>query len=71
MLILLKQVLDKLFKEWRRRAAVDMLSKLDDHLLADIGLRRDQLPLLMMEDRPVDWTGALEPSYRPELQICG
>jgi hypothetical protein len=29
------------------------------------------LPLLMMEDRPVDWTGALEPSYRPELQICG
>jgi hypothetical protein len=71
MLILLRQVLDELFKEWRRQAAVYALNKLDDHLLADIGLRRDQLPLLMMEEGPVDWAAVLEPSYRPELQVCG
>ena len=71
MLILLRQVLDELFREWRRQAAVNALNKLDDHLLADIGLRRDQLPLLMIGERPVDWTAALEPTYRPELQVCG
>jgi uncharacterized protein YjiS (DUF1127 family) len=71
MLILLRQVLDELFREWRRKAAVDALNELDDHLLADIGLRRDQLPLLMIGERPVDWTAALERNYRPELQVCG
>jgi uncharacterized protein YjiS (DUF1127 family) len=72
MLILLRQVLDELFQEWRRQAAVAALDKLDDRLLADIGLRRDQLPLLMATRRgAVDWSAALEPTYRPELQICG
>jgi hypothetical protein len=72
MLILLRQALDDLFKEWRRQAAIKALEKLDDHLLADIGLRRDQLPLLMVGTSAVDWTAALEPVYhRPELQICG
>jgi hypothetical protein len=48
------------------------LEALDDHLLADIGLRRDQLPLLMAtRTGAVDWSAALEPPYRPELQVCG
>jgi hypothetical protein len=72
MLLLLGQALDEFIREWRRRSAIDALNGLDDHLLDDIGLRRDQLPLLMIEGKSrADWAVAIEPGYEPELQICG
>jgi uncharacterized protein YjiS (DUF1127 family) len=69
---LLMQVLDGLMRERRRLAAVRELDKLSDHLLADIGLRREQLPTVALELTDEDERRrALAPSFRPELQPCG
>jgi uncharacterized protein YjiS (DUF1127 family) len=68
----LAQVLDDLSRERQRQAAVRGLDKLSDHLLADIGLRREQLPTLTLEladEEERDRTRA--PAFRPELQPCG
>jgi uncharacterized protein YjiS (DUF1127 family) len=66
------QVLDDLVQEWRRQAAIRELDKLSDYHLADIGLRREQLPTLALEladEKERDRTLAL--AFRPELQVCG
>ena len=44
-----RQALNGLATDWRRQAAIRELSKLSDPLLADIGLRRDQLPTLALD----------------------
>ena len=44
MLWLIKQGLHGLTNERRRQRAIRELDKLNDHLLKDIGLRREQLP---------------------------
>ena len=42
---LLDRFVFKPFAEWRaRNAAFDELSSLDDHMLADIGIARSQIP---------------------------
>jgi uncharacterized protein YjiS (DUF1127 family) len=69
-----KQALNELATEWRRQAAIRELSKLSDPLLADIGLRRDQLPTLALELEATsekERARAPMPAYRPELQPCG
>jgi uncharacterized protein YjiS (DUF1127 family) len=66
------QVLDELARERRRQAAIRGLHKLSDHLLVDIGLRREQLPTLTLEladEKERDRVLAL--AFRPELQPCG
>lgn len=80
-----------LFKDiaefYRRQAEVDHLERFDDHLLADIGLRREQLDLLRIEGvkrvpQPTEQRTAileagahrnirLKPAARPSLQGCG
>lgn len=61
--------------EWRREADFRELNALSDHLLADIGLRRDQLPALRLETQQPAPAYAPEPAvaaaYRPELLPCG
>jgi uncharacterized protein YjiS (DUF1127 family) len=57
--------------EWRRQAAIREMSALNDHLLADIGLRRDQLPTFILQAPKRDRALATEPSYRPEPLPCG
>jgi uncharacterized protein YjiS (DUF1127 family) len=72
MLGFLAQVLDDLARERRRQAAVRELDKLTDHLLADIGVRREQLPTVALEladEKERD--RALVIALRPELQGCG
>jgi uncharacterized protein YjiS (DUF1127 family) len=56
--------------EWRRQIAIRELSKLNDHLLADIGLRRDQLPTYLIEEST---EGHREPSRRlaPRAELVG
>jgi uncharacterized protein YjiS (DUF1127 family) len=67
-----KQALSELATEWRRQAAIRELNKLSDPLLADIGLRRDQLPTLALElTSEKHRARAPMPVYRPELQPCG
>jgi uncharacterized protein YjiS (DUF1127 family) len=66
------QVLDDLARERRRRAAIRELDKLSDHLLVDVGLRREQLPTLTLEladEKERDRALALV--FQPELQPCG
>lgn len=68
-----KLAINGLLEDWRREADFRELSALNDHLLADIGLRRDQLETLRLKaslvaDAP-DATRA--PVYRPELVHCG
>jgi uncharacterized protein YjiS (DUF1127 family) len=68
----LAQGLGDLSRERRRQAAVRELDKLSDHLLADIGLRREQLPTLTLEladEEERDRSRAT--AFRPELQPCG
>jgi uncharacterized protein YjiS (DUF1127 family) len=68
----LAQVLDDLARGRRRQASIRELDKLSDHLLADVGLRRDQLPTLALEladEKERD--RALAAVFRPELQPCG
>jgi uncharacterized protein YjiS (DUF1127 family) len=70
----LAQVLDDLARERRRQAAICELNKLSDHLLADIGLRREQLPTVAL-DFAVEEARAPAPasvaSVHPELLPCG
>ena len=67
-----RQAFDEVMREWRRQAAVRELSKLSDHLLADIGLRRDQLPTYMTEATGEDERmHEIVTMYRPELAPCG
>ena len=69
---LLAQVLDDLARARRRQASIRELDKLSDHLLADVGLRRDQLPTLALEladEKERDRT--LAAVFHPELQPCG
>jgi hypothetical protein len=67
-----KQALDEIMEEWRRQADVRGLSALNDHLLADIGLRREQLPTYMMprisEDEVII---SSRPASQSELISCG
>jgi uncharacterized protein YjiS (DUF1127 family) len=66
------QVLDDLARERRRQAAIRELDKLSDHLLVDVGLRREQLPTLTLEladEKERDRALALV--FQPELQPCG
>lgn len=67
-----RQAFSGLVDEWRREADFRELNALSDHLLTDIGLRRDQLPALRLEAPPAR---APEPvvatAYRPELMPCG
>ena len=68
-----RQAINGLVEEWRREADFRELSALNDHLLADIGLRRDQLPILRLK-APVAADGPIAteaPVYRPELVHCG
>jgi uncharacterized protein YjiS (DUF1127 family) len=69
-------------KEWRRESGIRQLDKLDDQMLADIGLRRGQLPLLdfeapteskQTENKPTEdkRLPSPKPVYRPELVPCG
>ena len=69
---LMRQVLRRLEKGWRRQLAIHRLSKLDDQMLADIGLRRGQLPLLDFEAPNEDTRRrSPKPVYRSELVRCG
>jgi uncharacterized protein YjiS (DUF1127 family) len=66
------QVLDDLARERRRQAAIRELDKLSDHLLVDVGLRREQLPTLTLElEDEEQRERALALAFRPELQPCG
>ncbi len=72
MFAFMKQALSELSTEWRRQAAICELDKLSDHLLADIGLRRDQLPTVALEMATSEHRPLAPASvYRPELQPCG
>lgn len=72
MLEFVRQALNGLATEWRRQAAIRELNKLSDPLLADIGLRRDQLPTLALDlTSEKERAPAPMPAYRPELQPCG
>ena len=69
---LVAQAASALAKEWDRQALVRQLSRLNDHLLDDIGLRREQLPTLQMEaKRRVERGPAPRLASRPELIGCG
>ena len=72
MYALIRQVLRRLEKGWRRQLAIHRLNKLDDQMLADIGLRRGQLPLLDFEAPNEDTRQrSPKPVHRPELVPCG
>lgn len=72
MFAFMKQALNELSTEWRRQAAIRELDKLSDHLLADIGLRRDQLPTVALELGSEQLRADAPASvYQPELQPCG
>jgi uncharacterized protein YjiS (DUF1127 family) len=64
------QVVSEYATEWRRQIAICELGKLNDHLLADIGLRRDQLPTYLIEEST---EGHREPSRRlaPRAELVG
>ena len=64
------QVVSEYATEWRRQIAICELGKLNDHLLADIGLRRDQLPTYLLEEATEDQR---EPSRRlaPRAELVG
>jgi uncharacterized protein YjiS (DUF1127 family) len=67
-----KQALSEPATERRRQGAIRELNKLSDPLLADIGLRRDQLPTLALElTSEKERARTPMPAYRPELQSCG
>lgn len=67
----IRHALSELAGEWRRRKALRDLDALNDHLLADIGLRRDQLPIFLLEARQRERPLPLAPVYHPELIACG
>jgi hypothetical protein len=73
----------RLVADYSRQRDVDKLSLLSDHLLEDIGLRRDQLDALRLDDaeaeqRPVDGARYRTSSRlwrysdaQPRLRGCG
>ncbi len=68
-----RQAFTGLVDEWRREADFRELNALNDHLLADIGLRRDELPALRLAaPQPARAPEpAVATAYRPELLPCG
>jgi hypothetical protein len=69
---IITQAASEFAKEWRRQAAIRELSELNDHLLADIGLRRDQLPTYLMESETEDRsTPSRLLDSQPRLVGCG
>ena len=69
-----RQLVRRELGEWRRLADVRELAKLDDHQLADIGLRRDQLFMLVFDREPPQYLTQKpgpEPAYRPSFEPCG
>jgi uncharacterized protein YjiS (DUF1127 family) len=64
------QVVSEYATEWRRQIAIRELGQRNDHLLADIGLRRDQLPTYLIEESTEDHR---EPSRRlaPRAELVG
>jgi uncharacterized protein YjiS (DUF1127 family) len=68
-----RQAFSGLVEEWRREADFRELNALSDHLLTDIGLRRDQLPALRLEaPQPARAPEpAVAAAFRPELMPCG
>ena len=70
----IRQLARRELSEWRRLASIRQLAKLDDHQLADIGLRRDQLFMIEFDgappeeetDRPLS-----KPIYRLGFEPCG
>ena len=71
MLDFARQALRELVDEWRRQAAIREFDALSDHLLDDIGLRRDQLPTFMQGSTIREPSPSPAPAYRPELLTCG
>jgi uncharacterized protein YjiS (DUF1127 family) len=66
------QAISEFAKEWRRQAAIRDLCKLNDHLLADIGLRRDQLPTYLLESETEDRSSPSRVLVsQPRLVGCG
>jgi uncharacterized protein YjiS (DUF1127 family) len=65
------QAASEFAREWRRQAAIRDLSELNDHLLADLGLRRDQLPTYLMESETEDTTPSRVLVSQPRLVGCG
>ena len=71
--------LNTLFAFAAHQRDVDKLARLSDHLLADIGLRRDQLDALrcepvrltLAEPRVPAGRGQGKVALRPHLQGCG
>jgi hypothetical protein len=68
----IKQLVLREIADWRRLAGIEQLAKLSDRELADIGLLRDQLFMLEMEEPD----GAREllvraPVFRPGFEPCG
>jgi len=68
-----KQVVEALREAWRSHAALRDLNQLSDHHLADLGLRREQLPTLArrLEDEATPVVSRRLPDYRAELVPCG
>jgi uncharacterized protein YjiS (DUF1127 family) len=68
-----RQAFSGLVDEWRREADFRELNALSDHLLTDIGLRRDQLPALRLAaPQPARAPEpAVAAAYRSELMLCG
>lgn len=64
-----------LVEHFQRQALVAKLNLLSDHLLEDMGLRRDQLDLLRLPpaQAPASTIGYAPPraAARPSLQGCG
>lgn len=59
---------------FRRQASVSALRLMNDHLLLDIGLRREQIDLLLLPDEPAPVQKAKPVGIahrRPSLQGCG
>ena len=62
-----RRALSELVDERRRQKAMSDLEALNDHLLADIGLRRDQLPIFSVtladDADPLDFAGRKPPRH--------
>jgi uncharacterized protein YjiS (DUF1127 family) len=50
-MVLFSSILNFLHQERQYRATTSMLHAMDDHLLQDIGIRRDQIDSLVAEQR--------------------
>ncbi len=50
-MVLFSSILNYLRQERKFRATSDLLHAMDDHRLADIGVRRDQIDMLVSEQR--------------------